>query len=91
MLVVASTLTASEGKGAAYGAPIDESRRALAEVLEEQLAPKAEIIDWIHKEEVQREMRQLIKRQLRAASYGPSEIDPMALRVVELLKARRAR
>ena len=67
-----------------------KAKRALAEVLEEQLAPRVEIIDWVHKDEVQREMRQLIKRQLRAANYGPSELDPMATSVVELLKRRRA-
>ena len=90
LLVVARTAGVANSKGAAYGAPIDEAKRALAEVLEEQLAPKAEIVDWIHKDEVQREMRQLIKRQLRAANYGPTELDPMATSVVELLKRRRA-
>ena len=40
---------------------------------------------------MQREMRQLIKRQLRAASYGASEIDAVAESVVDLLKRRRAR
>jgi type I restriction enzyme R subunit len=90
LLVVQKAVNVGEIKGAAYGAPIDEAKRALAEVLEEQLAAKAEIIDWIHKDEVQREMRQLIKRQLRAANYGASELDPVAASVVELLKRRRA-
>jgi type I restriction enzyme R subunit len=88
--VVQKAVNVSENKGAAYGAPIDEAKRALAEVLEEQLAAKAEIIDWIHKDEVQREMRQLIKRQLRVANYGASELDPVAASVVELLRRRRA-
>lgn len=91
LLVMSSTRPVSDTRAAAYGAPLDEAKRALAELLEEQLAPKSEIIDWIHKDEVQREMRQLIKRQLRAASYDPSELDPMATSVVELLKRRRAR
>ena len=89
LLVVAKTVGVADTRGSAYGAPIDEAKRALAEVLEEQLAPKAEIIDWMHKDEVQREMRQLIKRQLRGANHGPSELDSMAGSLVELLKRRR--
>ena len=91
LLVDRKTLTASDTKSAAYGAVIDEPKRELASLLEEQLAPKSEIIDWIHKDDVQREMRQMIKRQLRAASYGASEIDAVAESVVDLLKRRRAR
>lgn len=74
---------------ASIGSSACRTTAALAEVLEEQLAPKAEIIDWVHKDEVQREMRQLIKRQLRAANYGANELDQMAGSVVELLKRRR--
>ncbi|MEO5725796.1 MAG: type I restriction enzyme endonuclease domain-containing protein, partial [Byssovorax sp.] len=91
LLVERRTRTVSDTRSAPYGAAIDEPKRELASLLEEQLAPKSEIIDWIHKDDVQREMRQLIKRQLRAASYGASEIDAVAESVVDLLKRRRAR
>jgi type I restriction enzyme, R subunit len=89
LLVVAKTVTASDHAGALYGAPLDEPRRALAEILEDQLAPRAAIIDWTHKDEVQREMRQIIKRQLRAAGYDAGEIDALAASVVDLLKRRK--
>ena len=40
---------------------------------------------------VQREMRRLIKRQLRAASYPTTKIDTVAESVVDLLKRRSGR
>ena len=73
----------------AYGTADDEPTRALASLLDEQLAPQAEIVDWQHKDDVQREMRALIKRQLRAARWPPEKLDATALAVVELLKRRR--
>lgn len=90
LLADRKTVTASDTR-AAYGVPVDEPKRELASLLEEQLAPKSEIIDWIHKDDVQREMRALIKHHLRAAGYGASEMDAVAESVVDLLKRRRAR
>ncbi len=77
---------------AAEGTPaIDESKKALASLLEEQLAPKVAIVDFAQKEDVQREMRQIIKRQLRAASYPAEVLDSMAESIVDLLKRRNGR
>ena len=59
-------------------------------LLEELLAPHTAIVDWPHKDDVQREMRRLIKKQLKAASYPAARIDPVAESVVDLLKRRGA-
>ena len=40
---------------------------------------------------MQRELRRDLKRQLVAAGYATEERDPLALRIVELLKARQGR
>ncbi len=75
---------------AQYGnAPVNDAKKELAAILVEQLAPQVSIVDWQQKEDVQREMRRLIKRQLRAAGYGADKIDPLAESVVGLLKRRR--
>jgi len=62
----------------------------LAGLLEEGLAGEVEIVDWQHKDDVQREMRRRIKRQLRAAHYAEDRLDPLASQIVDLLKARRS-
>jgi type I restriction enzyme R subunit len=48
-------------------------RRSWPRCLEEQLEAQVGIVDWTHKDDVQREMRKLIKRQLRAAGFTPDE------------------
>ena len=47
------------------------------------------IVDWATKDDVQREMRRLIKRQLRAAGFATDKIDPTAESIVDLMKRRR--
>jgi hypothetical protein len=74
-----------------YGGAIDESRKELAGILEEQLEPQVTIVDWVSKDDVQREMRRVIKRQLRAAGFAAERVDPMAESVVDLMKRRRGR
>ena len=75
-------------RGRPTGKP-DEAKTALAAVLEEQLEPQVAIVDWAQKDDVQREMRRLIKRQLRAASFPADKIDAIAESVVDLMKRRR--
>ena len=70
---------------------IDESKRELASILEEQLEPQVSIVDWVTKEDVQKEMRRVVKRQLRAAGVAADKVDPMAESVVDLMKRRRGR
>jgi len=79
----------AETKGRPYGAKIDDAKKELAGLLEEQLEAQVSIVDWVHKDDVQREMRRLIKRQLRAANISAEKIDSTAESVVELLKRRR--
>lgn len=70
----------------------DDADPALVELvglLEEGLASQVSIVDWQHKDDVQREMRRKIKRQLRAAHYTDDRLDPLANQIVDLLKARR--
>jgi type I restriction enzyme R subunit len=70
---------------------VDEAKKELASLLEEQLEAQVTIVDWTKKDDVQREMRKRIKRQLRAASFKDEKIDPMAETIVDLLKRRRGR
>jgi type I restriction enzyme, R subunit len=66
----------------------DQRKVDLANVLEEYVAGHTAIVDWTHKDDVQREMRKLLKRQLRVAGYGEAALDGLAAQIVELLKAR---
>lgn len=83
-------LKLAEAPGTPYG-KVDESKKELASLLEEQLEPQVNIVDWTKKDDVQREMRKRIKRQLRAAGFKDDKIDPIAETIVDLLKRRRGR
>lgn len=87
--LVAEPQTASlaERGGKPYG-KIDEAKKELASLLEELLTPQVAIVDWAQKEDVQREMRRLIKKQLKAASYPTTKVDSVAESVVDLMKRR---
>ena len=90
-LRVADPNRASYGAHEPYATPVDEAKTELASLLEEQLAPQVAIVDWTNKDDVQREMRKVIKRQLRAASYAKETIDATADGVVDVLKRRSGR
>ncbi len=89
LIVEPARLRAGEAKGKPYG-QVDEGRKELAGLLEEQLGPQVAIVDWQTKDDVQREMRQLIKRQLVAANFPSDRREAVAESVVDLLKRRRA-
>jgi type I restriction enzyme R subunit len=89
LIVEPKPLTLAEPKGTPYG-QIDEAKKELAALLEEQLEPQTTIVDWTRKEDVQREMRRLIKRQLRAAGYAPQKVESLAETLVDLMKRRRS-
>jgi type I restriction enzyme R subunit len=74
-----------------YSVSVDEAASALASLLDDGLATHTSIVDWAHKEDVQREMRRFIKRQLRAAKYPEERIETLAESVVDLMKRRRGR
>ena len=69
--------------------PLDKSRQELALLIEEALAPYVGIVDFQAKDAIQREMRAKVKRQLRAARIDEDRIEGLALRIVDLAKARR--
>ncbi|MCC7541183.1 MAG: type I restriction endonuclease subunit R [Deltaproteobacteria bacterium] len=68
---------------------IDESKKELATLLEETVEPETTIIDWIHKDDVHREMRKKLKRLLRASGYEPDRVETLAGQLVDLLKVRK--
>ncbi|EYF02680.1 type I restriction endonuclease subunit R [Chondromyces apiculatus] len=69
----------------------NEANKALAEVLLLTLEPQMQIVDWTEKEDVQREMRRLMKRQLQAAKLEAERIEPLVLKVMELMRVRKGR
>jgi len=91
LLYGGGVLKVGEPKGPAYVPKQDEAKLALSSVLEEALAPQAAIVDWVNRDDVQREMRRLIKRQLRAADYPTDKVDGLAEDIVDLLKRRHGR
>ena len=72
----------------AYGEK--EPKKKLAGLILESLEELA-VIDWIHKEDVQRQMRKKIKRHLRAAGYKLNEIEPLTTKLMELARVRLGR
>jgi type I restriction enzyme R subunit len=76
---------------AKYGGKHDKAKAALATILEEALASHIDIVDWVSREDVQKDMRRLIKRQLRAASLPEETLDVTAEHLVDLLKRRHGR
>lgn len=75
---------------ASYG-KLDESKKELAALLEETVEAETTIIDWVRKDDVHREMRKKLKRQLRAAGYAAEQTETIAAQLVELLKVRKGR
>jgi len=49
------------------------------------------VIDWARKDDVQREMRRHVKRLLRASGVAGDALDPLALKILDLARARLAR
>jgi type I restriction enzyme R subunit len=69
-----------------------EARKDLASLIQEAIEPSTEIIDWATKEDVQREMRQRIKRHLRAAQFGDAaKVEATTAKIMDLARARRRR
>jgi type I restriction enzyme R subunit len=82
---------AADAPAERYGAKPDPAKVALATILEEAVAPHVGIVDWVSREDVQKDMRRLVKRQLRAAQVPEDKLDPLAEQVVDLLKRRQGR
>jgi type I restriction enzyme R subunit len=72
-------------------AAYNEANRDLATLVDETLAPLTQLVDWWQKEDLQREMRQKIKRQLRASGLKKDAVDRLASEIVDLAKVRADR
>jgi type I restriction enzyme R subunit len=69
-----------------------ESRKALAALIEEAVAPGIQVPEWPEKGEVQREMRRRVKQQLRAAGVvDATELEQVTASVMDLAKVRKGR
>jgi type I restriction enzyme R subunit len=82
---------AADAPTASYGSQPDAAKVALATILEEAVAPHVGIVDWVSREDVQKDIRRLVKRQLRAAQTPEDKLDALAEQVVDLLKRRQGR
>lgn len=70
----------------------NETRKDLATLLQESIEPSTAIIDWASKEDVQREMRQRIKKVLRVAKFGDAaKVEAATAKIMDLARARRKR
>ena len=75
---------AARGEEAVYNV----ANRDLASLIDEEIAPFTELVDWWQKEDVQRQMRSKIKRQLRASGMATDAIESLAADIVDLAKVR---
>ncbi|RKH29779.1 type I restriction endonuclease subunit R [Corallococcus sp. CA041A] len=73
---------------APYG---EEAGRELATLIQEAIEPETQIIDWTRKDDVQRQMRQKVKRHLRAANYESEKVEALAGKIVDLAKVRKGK
>jgi type I restriction enzyme R subunit len=78
--------TAAAGNGSA----VDGIRREQAVQILAELQELA-IVDWVHKEDVQRRMRQAVKRSLRGSHYPREQIEALTSKVMDLARVRLAR
>lgn len=65
---------------------VDEPTRELAALIGEQLEELA-VVDWIQKDDIQREMRRRIKRQLRAAGIEPDRSEALATAILDIARS----
>lgn len=70
---------------------LDDASKELASLIEEAIEPHTTIVDWAHKEDVQREIRKQIKRRLRAANIDPEKIEVFTSAIMDIAKARAGR
>ena len=69
----------------------DGANRDLASLLDEAVAPFTDLVDWWQKDDVQRQMRSRIKRQLRASGIAGDAVESLAADIVDLAKVRTDR
>ena len=64
------------------------ANRDLASLIDEEVAPFTELVDWWQKDDLQRQMRSRIKRQLRASGVEADAVESLAADIVDLAKVR---
>lgn len=67
-----------------------ESRANIAKQLVQTLSDGL-VLDWVQKEDVQREMRRRLKRELRMADWPDETIEALVTRTMDLARTRMAR
>ena len=72
-------------------ATYDAANRDLASLLDEAVTPFTDLVDWEQKDDVQRQMRSRIKRQLRAGGIKDEAVESLATDIVDLAKVRTDR
>ena len=65
-----------------------EVNRDLASLIDDAVTPFTELVDWWKKDDVQRQMRSRIKRQLRASGLAGDAVESLAADIVDLAKVR---
>ena len=68
--------------------PYNAANRDLASLIDEAVAPYTELVDWSQKDDLQRQMRSRIKRQLRASGVAGDAVESLAADIVDLAKVR---
>ena len=69
----------------------NEANRDLAFLIDGAVTPYTELVDWWQKEDLQRQMRSRIKRQLRASGMAAEAVEALAAEIVDLAKVRSER
>jgi type I restriction enzyme R subunit len=72
------------------GSSVDDGRRQRAAQILAELKDLA-VVDWTHKEDVQRRMRQAVKRTLRGSQVPRELIEPLTSKLMDLARVRLAR
>ena len=72
-------------------APYNAANRDLASLIDDEVAPFTELVDWWQKDDLQRQMRSKIKRQLRASGVEADAVESLAADIVDLAKVRTDR
>ncbi|KQP30832.1 DEAD/DEAH box helicase [Methylobacterium sp. Leaf104] len=73
------------------GSITDEARAGAATEVAKALEAFAVVVDWQHKEDVQRQMRRAIKDRLRSLGIDPAKMEAATAKVMDVARARLAR
>ena len=67
------------------------ANRDLASLIDEAVTPFTALVDWWQKDDLQRQMRSRIKRQLRASGIAADAVERLAADIVDLARVRNDR